>query len=108
MRLGNCWISPDGTWYDVELDSHKQSAQRILKKIYHRTTDPHTAHTVLLKRGWLSVTDGTFTGINRGMLFIMGYRMTVDQRAVLQEFHQGDSLCLQVIEDAWQEYGVED
>ena len=91
-RDTNCWISPDGKWYNVGVCNHTVFAYYVMKETHPRsdndmmhflTEDFENAGKELLGLGWIYVEDTFATGT-----IVRGYQnMTEKQyRVLLQTF----------------------
>jgi hypothetical protein len=89
-RDGNCWVSPDGKWYNVGPVNHQMFAYYVMLELEGITEEERyrdirdrleNAGDYLIKHGWIYIEDTWMTGT-----ILRGYqKMTEKQYKVLKE-----------------------
>lgn len=84
-RKENCWISPEGDWYNVPYADHQVFAMRVVQELYPTDYTEYWKSikefgTTLIKYGWVYVESTIWTGT-----IIMG-TMNTTQHKVLKQY----------------------
>ena len=86
-RRNNCWISPQGDWYNVDMADHEPFAIAYMKDRYGESYEWRKAGEALMDKDWLYVQSDVISGvIVRGST-----HMTPDQYMVLYDYW-GDTM----------------
>jgi hypothetical protein len=100
-RRANCWISPNGEWYNVSPTEHEEFAVMVCKDIYGEELDYRKAGEILKWRHeWIYVSSNYYEGTH-----VHGSKhMSPDQYMLLKEYW-GDTLLFRMwtIQRMWEE-----